>query len=100
MKYWEPPEAGVGGPEPFSGPPVREEKEDKEISDAIRQAFFLDPDLPEKLFKVKTVDGVVHLGGFAASDEEMQRALEVALGVEGVKDVVNQVVVGGRPPER
>ncbi|MBI2883080.1 MAG: BON domain-containing protein [Candidatus Methylomirabilis oxyfera] len=82
----------------MSSPPVREPREDKDITQAVYDAFFLDPELDRHQFKVKTVDGVVYLSGFAASDQEMQRAVDVALAVEGVKDVVNQIVVGGRPP--
>lgn len=96
MYYREPPEAGIGSP----GPPAEgyppEKKEDKEITDAVRAAFFLDPDLIESQYKVRTLDGIVYLSGFASTEDEMRRAVDVARGVEGVREVINEIVVRGR----
>ncbi|MCL5264649.1 MAG: BON domain-containing protein [Chloroflexi bacterium] len=91
MRYWVPPEAGLGGPGlPEHGYPP-EKKEDKEISEAVRLALFLDPDIDEKQFSIRTEDGVVYLSGFAKSEDERQRVYNLALGVEGVHDVIDQV---------
>ncbi len=95
-KYWEPPEAGVGGPEPIAPIYRKEPREDKELQEGVRTAFFLDPDLDESQFEIRVVDGVVHLHGTVQSEETRQKATQVALGVEGVKDVRDHLVVGRR----
>ncbi len=95
MWYREPPEGGIGseGPPELGYPP--EKKEDKDITDAGRDAFFLDPDILESQFKVTTENGMVHLSGIARSEDEMTRVVDVARGVEGVREVVNQMSVRG-----
>jgi osmotically-inducible protein OsmY len=45
---------------------------------------------------VDSRDGIVHLSGFAGSEAEKAAATRVAAGVEGVKQVVNDVAVA--PP--
>lgn len=42
---------------------------------------------------VKTFDGVVILGGSVREPEELKRAVDVALGVNGVKSVDNRMSV-------
>jgi len=42
---------------------------------------------------VETTRGVVHLTGIVGSDEERQRAEELARNVDGTKDVVNNLQV-------
>lgn len=96
MYYREPPEAGIGSPGPPAGGYPPEKKEDKEITDAVRAAFFLDPDLIESQYQVRTRDGIVYLSGFASTEDEMRRAVDVARGVEGVREVINEIVVRGR----
>jgi len=94
--YREPPEAGVGSPGPPAGGYPPERKEDKDITDAVEAAFFLDPDLAKGEFKVRTCNGVVYLSGLAQSEDEMRRAVDVARGVEGVREVINEISVRGR----
>ncbi len=93
-KYWEPPEAGVGGPEPIAPIYRKEPREDKEVTEGVRTAFFLDPDLDEGQFEIRVVDGVAHLHGAVQSEELKRKAITVALGVEGVKEVRDHLLVG------
>ncbi|MCL5959679.1 MAG: BON domain-containing protein [Chloroflexi bacterium] len=95
MYYREPPEAGIGSPGPPAGGYPPERKADKDITAAVEDAFFLDPDLPETQFRFRTENGIVYLSGFATSEDEMRRAVDVALGVEGVREVINEISVAG-----
>lgn len=92
-QYWEPPEGGVGGPEPLSSDHEPEERTDKEITEGARAALLLDPDLSTAQIAPSTRDGVVELRGRVASEELRQRALDVVAGVRGVRDVEDHLRV-------
>lgn len=92
-KYWEPPEAGVGGPEPIAPIHGPEPREDKDLTEGVRQAFLLDPDLVAADFEIETHNGVVYLHGTVATENIKRHAAEVALAVEGVQEVRDHVVV-------
>lgn len=91
MRYWEPPESGVGGPGIPKGGYPPEKKEDKDITEAVRVALFLDPEINEAQFDISTEDGVVRLSGIAKSQNERRRVRDLALGVEGVREVVDHL---------
>jgi osmotically-inducible protein OsmY len=90
-KYWEPPEAGVGGGEPIAPIPDDEPRSDGEITEGVKTAFFLDPDLSGNSFEVRTKDGIVYLKGEARTEQTKRRALELARGVAGVADVRDEI---------
>jgi osmotically-inducible protein OsmY len=89
------PEAGVGasggGPPEEGYPPAP--RTDQQVTDAVYQAFFLDPDFSERQFRVETVGGVVRLGGDVRSEEEHRRALAIVTDVQGVQRIVDELVV-------
>lgn len=89
------PEAGVGGggggPPSEGYPPAP--RTDQQVTDAVYQAFFLDPDFRERQFHVETVDGVVRLAGAVQSEEQRKRALSIVTEVQGVRRVVDELVV-------
>lgn len=89
-----PPEGGVGGSDPMSGPgnPLFPET-DQEVMDAVRTAFFLDPILPENAFEVLSIDRVVYLRGVVPTLDMKRRAESVAGQVMGVNRVVNELKV-------
>jgi hypothetical protein len=89
--YWQPPEGGVGGPEPLvpQGPPPP--RNDQELSEGVRDAFLLDLDLSKLPIDVQTENGVVELLGAVPSEELRQRARDLAQGVEGVKEVLDHL---------
>ncbi len=97
--YYEPPEAGVGGPEPIAPIHPPDQREDKEVTPGVKDAFFLDPDLSESEFQVETRDHIVRLRGNAPSEEMRRHAVDVALGVEGVEDVRDEIEVSGPRPK-
>ena len=86
-KYWEPPEGGVGGPEPIAPIHAPDERKDGEITEGVRVALQLDPDVPEGPVEVRTERGIVYLHGTVSSPEIRQKIVDDALGVEGVVDV-------------
>lgn len=47
---------------------------------------------------IETLEGVVHLRGFAASVADIERAGQLAAGIYGVSVVINSVRVRGRSP--
>ena len=90
-----PPEAGVGasgGGPPAGGYPP-DPRSDQQITDAVKTAFFLDPDFSERQFHVETIDGVVRLSGDVRTEDEHRRALDVVVAVEGVRRIVDELVV-------
>lgn len=92
----QPPEAGVGGGSPLSGPgePLYPST-DQEVIDAVRTAYFLDPILPEDAFEVDSINHVVYLRGVVPSLDLKRRAERVAGQVMGVNRVINELRVAG-----
>jgi hypothetical protein len=85
---------GVGAGDGSSGgniplPP----QTDQEVIAAVRIAFFLDPDLPEDLGEVDSVEHTVYLRGVAPTPFLKQRAEQVAAQVLGVNRVINELRV-------
>jgi osmotically-inducible protein OsmY len=68
---------------------------DQDVIDAVRQAFFLDPDLPEDLGDVVSIDRVVYLRGLVPTRELRELAVRVASQVQGVNRVVDELRVVG-----
>ncbi len=64
------------------------------ITMKIQSKYFLDADVKGRLIDVDTKDGVVTLKGTVDTAEQKQEAEQIARGTEGVKRVVNQLVVG------
>ncbi len=89
------PEAGVGasggGPPEGGYPP--EPRTDQQVTDGVRQAFFLDPTFDVHQFRIETVDGAVRLSGDVRSEEERRRALALVADVQGVRRVIDELVV-------
>jgi osmotically-inducible protein OsmY len=67
--------------------------DDTFITTKVKTAILNDPDLRVTEISVETFDGVVQLSGFVSSRAEINRAVEVARGVGGVKDVKNDMRV-------
>jgi osmotically-inducible protein OsmY len=80
-------DAGSGG-----GIPITPET-DQDVIDAIRLAFFLDPDLPEDVCDVASVNRVVYLRGVVPTADVRQHAVHVASQVQGVNRVVDELRV-------
>jgi hyperosmotically inducible protein len=69
---------------------------DLEISAAVTDAIVRDNPLENTHIDVKTFDGVVILGGFVDEFSKMQRIVEIAKGIDGVKSVDNRIWIWDR----
>ena len=67
--------------------------DDAAITTKVKAKFLADKVVSGIKIKVETMQGVVHLSGQAKSDAEKQRATELAMATEGVKDVKNLIEV-------
>jgi osmotically-inducible protein OsmY len=65
--------------------------DDSVITTKVKSALAGDPNVSAAEVNVETFKGVVQLSGFVSSRAEMNRAVEVARGVAGVKSVKNDM---------
>ena len=70
--------------------------DDATISTRVKARFAEDRDVSAMRIQVETLNGTVQLAGFAASQDEKDKAGQVARGVPDVRSVVNNIIV--RPP--
>ncbi|MFC4158410.1 BON domain-containing protein [Chitinimonas lacunae] len=70
--------------------------DDATITTRVKARFADDPQVNAMRIKVETLNGVVELSGFAVSDEEKERAAQIARQVPEVNQVRNAILV--RPP--
>ncbi|MEO8342427.1 MAG: BON domain-containing protein [Gallionella sp.] len=67
--------------------------EDTAITTKVKAAILAEPNLKTLQISVDTVQGVVTLSGAVDSQSSISRAKSVASGIDGVKEVRNQLVV-------
>jgi hyperosmotically inducible protein len=79
------------GPKPEAKTTVGTEVDDSAITTKVKAAFAADADVKGSDIKVETRKGEVQLSGFVDSQAQMDRAVAVAKGVEGVKSVDNKM---------
>jgi len=65
--------------------------DDTVITTKVKAAIFNDSDLSSSEINVETFKGVVQLSGFVTSQSEINRAVVLAKGVNGVKSVKNDM---------
>ncbi|MGZ5030618.1 MAG: BON domain-containing protein [Methylobacter sp.] len=65
--------------------------DDSVITTKVKSALTGDPNVSAAEINVETFKGVVQLSGFVSSRAEMNRAIEIARGVAGVKSVKNDM---------
>jgi len=65
--------------------------DDAVITSKVKAAIFDQPSLKSSEVSVVTYKGTVQLGGFVATQEKIDKAGEVAGGVNGVKSVKNDM---------
>ena len=65
--------------------------DDSVITTKVKAAVFNDPTLKVNEINVETFKGVVQLSGFVTSQADVDKAVEVARGVAGVKSVKNDM---------
>jgi osmotically-inducible protein OsmY len=71
---------------------------DLEIANRVRDALSLDPATRSWAIAISVINGVVFFSGAAQSEDERNRATELAMGVSGVRQVSNGLLV--RPATR
>ena len=64
---------------------------DAVITTKVKAAIFNEPSLKSREIHVATLNGAVELAGFVPSQAEMNKAVGVARGVDGVKSVQNDM---------
>jgi len=67
--------------------------DDTAITTKVKSALLADPDVKGTQVQVETVNGQVQLSGFVASQQEAQRAADIASRVNGVERVINSISV-------
>lgn len=67
--------------------------DDSVITARVKAAIFDEPGLKVREINVETFKGVVQLSGFVSSQASIDRAVELARGVPGVKSVQNGMQV-------
>ena len=72
---------------------VGEKIDDGVITTKVKAALLADSGVKSSDISVVTRDGVVQLSGFVDNQTQIDRATEVARGVEGVKNVINEMSV-------
>jgi osmotically-inducible protein OsmY len=68
---------------------------DSWLTTKVQAQFFADDDIKARYVDVTTRDGVVTLKGHVESDQVRQQALQIVRNTDGVKQVQDQLVVGG-----
>jgi len=67
--------------------------DDTAITTSVKAAIFNDPSLKSAEINVETFKGVVQLSGFVSRKSEINRAVDVARSVNGVRAVKQSMLV-------
>jgi len=70
--------------------------DDSVITTKVKAAVFNEPSLKSSEINVETFKGVVQLSGFVSTEADIQKAVEIARSVKGVKSVKNDMRVKGQ----
>lgn len=65
--------------------------DDTAITTKVKSAIFSEPTLKSAEINIETFKGVVQLSGFVRSQADINKAIEVARSVNGVKSVKNDM---------
>ncbi|MGB5094036.1 MAG: BON domain-containing protein [Parvibaculum sp.] len=80
------------------GPTFNEAAKDKLISTKVRSALIGDKNIASINYDIETLKGTVYLAGTAASQAELNRAINQARNVSGVRNVVSHVMIAVPKP--
>ena len=67
--------------------------DDSAITAKVKAAIFDEDSLKSRQINVETFKGVVQLSGFVDSSKNYNKAEQIARDVDGVKSVINNIVV-------
>ncbi len=79
------------GPAERAGRAIGEQLDDTTLTAKVKAVLLQAPDVKGTDVNVQTEKGVVQLSGFVASQAEIERAMQLARGVGGVKEVHNKM---------
>jgi len=79
--------------QPAATPSVAVVFDDSMISTKVREALLASDDVKSFAIKVNTENGVVVLSGFVNSQNQIDLSMKLARGIQGVKDVRNQLSI-------
>ena len=85
------PEAGTPGPAERTARAVGETIDDVTITTKVKAAFVDATEVKALDIKVQTEKGVVQLSGFVETQNQIDKAVELANGVKGVQEVQNKM---------
>lgn len=88
--------SGDKGPQTETKTTVGTEIDDTVITTKVKSALLKDTGLESLDIKVETRKGVVQLSGFVDSQNQMDRAMTVAQGIDGVSNVDNKIRIKAR----
>lgn len=66
--------------------------DDSVVTAKVKEAIIREPTLKSLEIKVVTYKGVVQLSGFVSSQSNIDKAVEIANGINGVKSVKNDML--------
>ena len=67
--------------------------DDAAITTQVKAKMAEDPTVSAMRISVETLQGTVQLAGFATNESEKARAAQIAQGVNGVRDIRNNIIV-------
>lgn len=79
------------GPAERAGRAIGEQLDDATLTAKVKAVLLQAPDVKGTDVNVQTEKGVVQLSGFISSQAEIERAMQLARGVGGVKEVHNKM---------
>jgi len=65
--------------------------DDKSLTVSVKAALAQNPDYKFSDLTVDTMNGTVQLSGFVNTEDQKSKAVDIAKGVQGVKDVENKM---------
>jgi osmotically-inducible protein OsmY len=72
--------------------------DDSTITTKVKAALLAEPDIRSYQIGVETFKGVVQLSGFVDTQQQANKAAEIARSVDGVKSVRNDLIVKHKKP--
>ena len=79
---------------------TEEAVDDSLLANKVKMALYADKQVSGRQIAVEASQGVIQLSGAVASLPEAQRAVQLAQGIKGVKEVRNRLTVNPSSPER
>jgi osmotically-inducible protein OsmY len=76
-----------------AGTAISDAATDAKITTQIKAKYAVEPDLSALKISVNTTDGVVTLSGTVSSTDSIQKAMKIALSIDGVSQVVSTLQV-------